>query len=101
LLFEIILYLPIIKGGCMQMLFEKTCVICRGDKLIFRNRKTVWGITSPKSYFCEDCGSTFMEDELRWKLVHIKDKLNPAWQQFRQKSLYVREWLSINNLAAH
>ena len=83
----------------MQMLFENTCVICRTDKLTFRKKKTVWGITAPESYFCENCGSTFIEDELKWRLVSTKDKLNPVWQQFRQKSVYVREWLSIDKLA--
>jgi hypothetical protein len=81
----------------MQMLFENTCVVCHADKLTFRKRKMVWGIASPESYFCENCGSTFMEDELRWKLVETKDKLNPIWQQFNQRSFYVREWLSIGN----
>ena len=80
------------------MLFENTCVVCREDQLTFRPRKTVWGITSPKSYFCENCGSIFIEDELRWKFIHINNKLNPLWQQFHQKSFYVREWLSIGHL---
>jgi hypothetical protein len=83
----------------MQMLFENTCVICRTENLIFRDKRTVWGIKNiPENYYCEHCGSTFMEDELRWKLVDTKDRLNPLWQQFQQKSFYVREWLSIREL---
>jgi len=83
----------------MQMLFENTCVICRADKLIFRKKKAVLGITvCAENYLCENCGSLFLEDELRWKLIGSKDKLNPLWQQFHQKSFYVREWLSMGEL---
>jgi hypothetical protein len=82
----------------MQMLFEKTCVVCHSEKLISRKKKTILGIiTSPESFICENCGSIFLEDELRWKLVSTKYPLNPVWQQFHQKSFYVREWLSIGN----
>jgi len=82
----------------MQMLFEKTCVVCHSDKLVFRKKKMILGITtSPENFVCENCGSVFCEDELRWKLVSTKDTLSPVWQQFHQKSLYVREWLSIGN----
>ena len=79
----------------MQMFFGKTCVICQADKLILQEKKTFLGLTSTKIFCCEDCGSVFMEDELRWKLVEMNDKLNPLWQQFRQKSFYVREWIDI------
>lgn len=80
----------------MQMFFEKTCVICHSDNLTFRKKKTFLGIpTSSESFVCENCGSIFLEDELRWKLVSTKNPLNPIWQQFHQKSFYVREWLSI------
>jgi hypothetical protein len=82
----------------MQMLFENTCVICHADKLIFRKKKTVWGMVSPESYLCENCGSIFVEDELKWKLIQTRNKFNPIWQQFQQKSFYVREWFSIGNL---
>ena len=83
----------------MQMLFEKTCVICHAEKLTFQKRKMVLGIaTVPECYACENCGSIFIEDELRWKLVSIKDKLHPIWQQCRKKSFYVREWMSIGKL---
>ena len=79
----------------MQMLFGKTCVICHANELNFQEKKTFLGLTSTKIFSCEDCGSVFMEDELRWKLVEMKDKLNPVWQEFRQKSFYVREWGNI------
>ena len=83
------------------MLFENSCAICRTDRLTFREKKIVWAFkTLPENYYCENCGSTFLEDELRWKLVDTKDRLNPLWQQFRQKSLYVREWLSIHSQEA-
>jgi len=86
----------------MQMLFEKTCVICRTDKLTFQKKEMVLGIIiSPERYCCENCGSIFIEDELKWKLVSTRDKYNPFWQQFRQKSFYVREWLSIGNVGSN
>ena len=82
----------------MQMLFKDSCVICQKDTLVFRKKTTVWGfMTTPECYACENCGSTFIEDELKWKLVQTRDRRNPIWQEFRQKSLYVREWLSIGN----
>ncbi|MBF0505046.1 MAG: hypothetical protein HQL14_08095 [Candidatus Omnitrophica bacterium] len=79
----------------MQMLFGKSCVICHADKLNFRKKKTFLGLSSPENFFCENCGSLFVEDELKWKLIQIKDKFNPIWQQFQQKSFYVREWVDI------
>lgn len=83
----------------MQMLFEKTCVVCNSDQLTLRKRKMILGITlQPESFVCEFCGSIFSEDELRWKLVATKDIYNPVWQQFHQRSFYVREWLSIGHL---
>jgi len=80
------------------MLFDTTCVICHEDRLTFQKKKMVLGITlSPENYVCENCGSIFCEDELKWRLVQTKDKNNPIWKEFRQKSLYVREWLTIGN----
>jgi len=80
----------------MQMLFENTCVLCRSERLVLRKRRMVLGVVaSPECYACENCGCTFVEDELRWKLVETRDKLNPIWQEFNQRSLYVREWLSL------
>ena len=84
----------------MQMLFGNTCVICHSEKLIFRKKQAFFGITLTGSFYCENCGSVFMEDELRWKLVQMKDKFNPIWQEFRQKSLYVREWVNIGDAEA-
>ena len=79
----------------MQMFFGSTCVVCRSEGLIFRKKQSVLGITLHGSFLCENCGSVFMQDELKWKLVGMKDKFNPLWQQFRQKSFYVREWINI------
>ena len=79
----------------MQMLFKDTCVICQEDKLSFRKKKAIFSFASSESYCCENCGAVFVEDELKWRLVEMKDRLNPIWQEFRLKSFYVREWVNL------
>ena len=82
----------------MKMLFDNTCVLCHAERLIYKKKEFAWGIESPEKFCCENCGSTFIEDELKWKLIDTKDKSHPIWKEFRQRSLYVREWFSIGHL---
>ena len=79
----------------MQMFFDNTCVICSSDKLIFQKKKGMLGLTVTSIFSCENCGSIFTEDELKWKLIQIKDRRNPIWMQYQKKSFYVREWIGI------
>ena len=79
----------------MLMFFRDTCAICVEDKLNFRQKKNTLGVILTREFCCENCGAIFIEDELRWKLVQMKNKYNPIWKQFQHKSLYVREWVNI------
>jgi len=79
----------------MQIFFDQTCAICQAEKLTFRPRKKLWGLQVPETVSCGNCGAVFHEDELRWKLMHLKDKQSPFWLKYRQKSFYVREWIQI------
>ena len=84
----------------MQMFFKNTCVVCHTDKFSFLEKRVVLGLTLPGRFICENCGSIFIEDELKWKLVQIKDKFSPTWLQFRNKSFYVRKWVDIGSAEA-
>lgn len=84
----------------MQLFFDKNCPLCQSAKLVFRSKRIVWAFQVPDSVTCPDCGAIFHEDELRWKLVHLKDKQSPLWLRYRQQSLYVREWMSVSAVSS-
>ncbi|MCD6599022.1 MAG: hypothetical protein J7L19_00385 [Dehalococcoidia bacterium] len=71
------------------------CPVCKSGQLKLATHKGLFGIKTTLSYKCPNCGAVFTPDGDKYKLSTIKDKTNPVWQDYGNKSLTEQEWKAI------
>jgi len=68
------------------------CPVCKSRQLKLATHKGLLGIKTTLIYKCPNCGAVFTPDGDKYKLITIKDKSNPVWHDYRNKSLTEQEW---------
>jgi hypothetical protein len=71
------------------------CPVCKSGQLKLATYKGLFGIKTTLSYKCTNCDAIFTPDGDKYKLTTVKDKSNPVWQNYGNKSLTEREWKTI------
>ena len=71
------------------------CPVCKSGQLEQITHKSLFGLKTTENLKCTNCGAVFSTDGSKYKLTAVKDKSNPVWQNYGNKSLTEREWKAI------
>jgi len=71
------------------------CPVCKSSHLEMAAQKKFLGLRTTLSYKCSNCGAIFSPDGSKYNLTTVRDKSNPVWQNYGNKSLTEWEWKAI------